>query len=153
MFWVRNDQRSLGSLGMTMDCMATFRANMGTLMNPAGLTVIRWILDFDYRAVAVDDTIVRNRIGIVVAPIDDPPPANALTSQFQLDWVLFSQQSWVQERQEGTPTQNLMYHRQWDIRSGRKFDDPERTPWVVIEQRDSDTADLVIFMSILVKLP
>ena len=154
MFWVRKiGTTSTGSLGTVQDQFSSFRANMGILMNPPGLTVIRWILDFNFRAVAVDDTIVRNLIGIVVAPIDDQPPANALTSEFQRDWVLWSHQAYVQERQEGTPTHKLMHRRSWDIRTARKLEDPERTPYVLVESQDSDTQDYSFSMSMLVKLP
>ena len=142
-----------GSLGDVRDTFDSYRTNMGINMNPPGLTVIRWILDFGYRAVAVDDTIVRNVIGIVVAPIDDAPPANSLTSEFQRDWVLWSHQCFVQERQEGTPTHKLMQHQHWDIRSARKLEDPERTPYLVIESQDSDTQDFCASISMLVKLP
>ncbi len=142
-----------GSLGVVNDMMSSYRANMGILMNPPGMTAIRWIINFDYRAVAVDDTIVRNLIGIVVGPIDDAPPANALSSERQRDWVLWSEQCYVQERQEGTPTQNLLNHRRWDIRSARKLGDPERTPYILIESQASDTQDYCLSFSVLMKLP
>ena len=154
MFWVR--RRAVGALGALVlvdDMFTNFRLNMGILMNPAGLTIIRWIVSLSYRAVAVDDTVVSNICGIVVAPIDDPPPANALSNEFQRDWVLWSEQDYVQERQEGTPTQNLMKTVQWDIRSARKLSDPERTPFFVVESQDSDTQDYRYNASMLVKLP
>ena len=154
MFWIRKfPAAATGSLGLVNDMTSDYRTNMGILMNLPGLTVIRWIIDFGYRAVAVDDTITRNLMGIVVASIDDAPPANALSNEFQRDWLLWSPQSYVQERQEGTPTHKLMTHKHWDIRSARKLEDPERTPWFVIESQDSDTQDYAFGWSLLVKLP
>jgi len=154
MFWIRRKRGvDTGSLGNVNDLLSEFRTNMGTLMNPPGLTIIRWILSVVYRSVAVDDTFNNMLLGLVVAPIDDAPPANALSNEFQRDWVLWDRRSWVQERQEGTPTHKLTQLKEYDIRSARKLDDPERTAYFIWEAQDSDTMDVVATQSLLVKLP
>ena len=155
MFWARTQNQLItGSLGFVTDMLSTYRTVEGSLMNAAGLTVIRWILRFQYRAVAVDDTINRLALGIVVAPIDDAPPTNAVTSSSnERDWVLWDNIAYVQERQEGTPTQNLMYSETYDIRSARKLDAPGRTPYFLVEAQASDTMDFSWSSSLLVKLP
>ena len=154
MFWVREDHpANTGSLGFADDMFGQWRVDQGLILNPPGLTIIRWIIKVSYRAVAVDDTINRFLLGLIVAPVSDPPPTNALSGEKGRDWVLWDMISWVQERQEGTPTQNLMQTESYDIRSARKLDDPERTAYFMLESQDSDTMDFTHVHSLLVKLP
>ena len=153
MFWVRKDNTHSATLGIAEDLFDRFRLEHGLLANPPGLTIIRWLLSLSYRAVAVDDTVNRMRVGLIVAPREDPPPTSAMGDSPDRDWVLWDQRSWVQERQEGTPTQNLMQHHEWDLHTARKLDAPGRTAWLMTEGRDSDTMDLTWYANLLVKLP
>jgi len=154
MFWVTmKQQTATGSLGVQVDAFGEFRTRQGLLLNPPGLTVIRWIGELGYRAVAVDDTIVTNLMGLMVADISNPPLANQLSGDPGADWVYWSEQDYVQERQQGSPTQNLWHTRSFDIRSARKIEDTERSPFFVIESQDSDTQDYRFWLRMLVKLP
>jgi len=154
MFWVTLfQQTSTGSLGLVRDLLADFRARQGLLLNPPGLTIIRWIGELMYRAVAVDDTIVTNLCGLLVQPISQVPPANMLSGDPGADWAYWSEQDYVQERQEGTPTQKLAHIRKWDIRSARKLSDAENTAYFLVESQDSDTQDYRFWHRLLVKLP
>ena len=155
MFWARTQNQTItGSLGFATDMMSSWRGDAGVLLNVAGLTVIRWMVTLQFRAVAVDDTIVELITGILVAPIDDPPAVNSVSqSKNDRDFVMWWNPSYVQERQEGTPTQNLMYRQEFDIRSARKLDAPGRTPYFICESQNSDTQDYSWSSQILCKMP
>jgi len=154
MFWVTKIKKTFtNSLGGVADLMDDFRTRQGLLNNPPGLTIIRWIGQLGYRAVAVDDTIVTNLMGIMVADITNPPLANQLSGDPGVDWLLWSEQDYIQERQSGTPTQNLWHTKTFDIRSARKLEETEKTPYFVIESQDSDTQDYRFWLRMLVKLP
>jgi len=145
-------QQFTGSLGFVTDQLSPWRTDAGVLQNPPGSTVIRSIVNFSYRGVAVDDNIARLMIGLIVAPIDDAPPSNSLSgSENDRDWLWWEQVNFVQERQQGTPTQNLLYQLKLDVRSARKLDAPGRTLFLVVEAQDSDTMDFSYSGRYLVK--
>jgi len=153
MMWMRRKNVHTGSLGFTEDVFSDYRGDQGTLANPPGLTIVRTIVDVYYRAVATDDTIVEWYLGLIVAPIDDSPPNTGMRLQPGDDWMLNQYTAFVQQRQEGTPTQNLMLHRSYDLSGQRKVQRTERTLWIVSESLSSDTIDYAWSVNTLVKLP
>ena len=154
MFWARTRSQLTGALTESRDMLSTWAAVQGILKNPPGLTVIRWIVNIHYRGVAVDDNILNLVMGMIVRPEEDVPTANVLTSgENEADFVMWQHVAWVQERQQGTPTQNLMKSTHWDIRSARKLLATGRTAFMLLEAQDSDTMDWSWSSSLLVKLP
>ena len=153
MMWVRRFLTHTGSLGFVEDVFTSWRADQGTLANPPGLTVIREIVSIYYRAVAVDDTITQFLIGMLIAPISDLPPTDIMREEPGRDFMLWDHISFVQERAEGTPTQNLMKSKSWDLSGQRKIERTERTLVLMTESLNSDTIDYAWVVSALVKLP
>jgi len=120
MMWVRRKNVHTGSLGFAEDCFVDFRAQQGTINNPSGLTVIREIVSVYYRAVATDDTITEFFLGMIVAPNGEIPANAAMRNAPGEDWMLHDYTAFVQERQQGSPTQNLMKSKHWDLSGQRK---------------------------------
>jgi len=153
MFWATRRNTHTGSLGFSEELLSLWRGEMGLLLNTPGLTVIRFIISLYYRAVAADDTITQFFVGLKPSPISVPPPTPAMRTQPQQDWVLNTWISFVQERAEGTPTQNLMYQRFWDLKVARKLPRGEETLWLVAESENSDTIDYAWHTRLLLKMP
>ena len=152
--WVRTSVRQLNNAGFVQDILQPFRVDeLGLIKSLPGTTITRVIGNLSLRVVSVDDSFTRYIYGLIVGDIENPPTVvNNPSASPGMDWMWVHQEAVVQERQEGTPTQNLVVaHYFMNLKSQRKLDVGE-TLFLVTDNLDGDNFDVVGQLNVLLKL-
>ena len=155
MIWARTFITQLNTAGFVTDLLGNLKTAMGINENLPGMTITRIVGTHDLRVVSVDDAFTRWPWGLIVLPTGNAPTVgDAPIFEPYMDWMFVRMESVVQERQEGTPTQNIRAaHYDIDLRSQRKLHEVGSTLWYVGDNVDGDNFDVVMNLNVLVKLP